>query len=401
MRFWFRKVYVSYEEPLPTDAPVIFACTHPNSAIDYLFLPLITKRPANVLVRGDVFEKKWLNAVFRSLWMLPVYRMRDGYGNVTRNDQSFRECYDLFDKKGRVLIFSEGVCVQEKVLQPIKKGTARLALDYMAKGGGQELYIVPMANNYTRFRQFRSAVSTNFGKPIKASHYMEQYEQNPNSAYVQLTGDIALSLKRQFIEVENYEDNCLAEQALQVLRFNRWDERKQWIIEDRNVFEEEQLLVNKINAGATLSADWQQTFNEYKVSTRQEGVLKESGRFDAFIMKLYILSFFMAPLAVLLYLPYRVTKWITAQKIKDIIFQNTVTILGGMVVFMVQVFLALAFLAPFFGFQGVVIVCSMVALVMIATEVVDDYAFAWHNWKRVKFRATYQRLYDEVQALLK
>ena len=60
MRVWYKRVHVHYHAPLPTDGPIIFASTHPNSAIDYLFSPLIHHQPTYVLVRGDVFEKKLL-----------------------------------------------------------------------------------------------------------------------------------------------------------------------------------------------------------------------------------------------------------------------------------------------------------------------------------------------------
>lgn len=400
MRFWYRKVYVSYEAPLPEDGPIIFACTHPNSAIDFLFLPLITKKPAHVLVRGDVFEKKWLNKIFRSIWMLPVYRMRDGYGNVSRNDQSFGECYDLFDHHGRVLIFSEGVCVQEKTLQPLKKGTARLALDYMAKGEGRELYIVPMANNYTRFREFRSSVMTNFGKPIKASDYTQLYAENQNQAYVKLTEDITTNLKRNFIEVKDFTDDSETEKALQALRLNRLDERKSWVVEDRSVFEEEKALVEQLNNGAKLSSEWKEAVEEEEIGTEQEGLLKERGKQDVQLMKLFILSFFMGALAVLLYLPWTIARWVVKNRIKDIIFNNTVTIMAGMLIFMLQVLVVLLICVPLFGFQGLVIAASMIAVVIIGTEIVDDYAFAWHNWKRLKHRPLFQRIHDEVRKIM-
>lgn len=117
-------------------------------------------------------------------------------------------------------------------------------------------------------------------------------------------------------------------------------------------------------------------------------------------MKLFILSFFMGALAVLLYLPRLVAGWVVKNKIKDIIFHNTVTIMAGMLVFMLEVLIVLLICVPLFGFQGVIIAASMVAVVIIGTEIVDDYAFAWHNWKRIKDRAQFQRIYDEVRKLM-
>ena len=122
LRVWFRKIYASGNQNIPDNSPLIFACTHPNSAVDYTFLPLITRLRSFVMVRGDVFENKWLDKFFRAIWMIPVYRMRDGFSTLNKNTDSFEECYREFDKNGRTLIFSEGTSIQEKKLQPLKKG---------------------------------------------------------------------------------------------------------------------------------------------------------------------------------------------------------------------------------------------------------------------------------------
>ena len=277
LRVWIRKIYASFEAPLPEDVPIIFACTHPNSAIDYCFLPLITRKKSFVMVRGDVFANKWLDKFLRALWMLPVYRMRDGYSTLNKNADSFQECYNEFDKNGRTLIFSEGTSIQEKRLQPMKKGTARLALDYLESGSNKEIYVVPMANNYSRFRQFRYTVMTKFAKPIKVSDYRELYEENRAKAYNQLTDDIEASLKRILIEENDYADDSWAEKALNVLRFNRLDNRREWIIEDEQPLNEERALVERFNekGDSAVSEDWKKAYRDLKVDEEMEGVTEK------------------------------------------------------------------------------------------------------------------------------
>ena len=60
--------------------------------------------------------------------MLPVYRVSEGVENLENNYTTFDACQKIFKKNKIVLIFSEGRCINEWHLRPLKKGTARLAL---------------------------------------------------------------------------------------------------------------------------------------------------------------------------------------------------------------------------------------------------------------------------------
>lgn len=383
---------------MPEDVPIIFACTHPNSAIDYCFLPLITRKKSFVMVRGDVFANKWLDKFLRALWMLPVYRMRDGYSTLNKNADSFQECYNEFDKNGRTLIFSEGTSIQEKRLQPMKKGTARLALDYLESGSNKEIYVVPMANNYSRFRQFRYTVMTKFAKPIKVSDYRELYEENRAKAYNQLTDDIEASLKRILIEENDYADDSWAEKALNVLRFNRLDNRREWIIEDEQPLNEERALVERFNekGDSAVSEDWKKAYRDLKVDEEMEGLLKRSGRKDVHWMLLFSLSIFSALAYVIHFIPLEVSKWIVKNKIKDVLFENTVIILGSSVFYLLQFIIVATVLSIIFGWTGFVTACSMLAVSAIYSEIVDDFRFAWRNHKLVNKKAEYTRLFNEL-----
>jgi 1-acyl-sn-glycerol-3-phosphate acyltransferase len=65
--------------------------------------------------------------------MFPVYRVSEGVENLNSNYETFKGCKTLFRKKGIVLIFSEGKCINEWHLRPLKKGTARLAIKQLGR----------------------------------------------------------------------------------------------------------------------------------------------------------------------------------------------------------------------------------------------------------------------------
>ena len=402
LRVWFRKIYALGNQNIPDNSPLIFACTHPNSAVDYTFLPLITRLRSFVMVRGDVFENKWLDKFFRAIWMIPVYRMRDGFSTLNKNTDSFEECYREFDKNGRTLIFSEGTSIQEKKLQPLKKGTARLALDYLESGKNKEIFVVPMANNYSRFRQFRGTVMTNFGDPIRVSDYRALYVENRAKAYAKLTDDLHEALTKVFIGHETYSDDSWAERALNVLRFNRLDNRRTWIIEDETPFKEEKELSDRFNAfGDTfLSEEWKKTYIELGVNEDLEGVLKRSKRKDFHWMLIFSLSFFIGMANIIHFLPYQLSHWIARTKIKDILFENTVMTIGSSVFYLIQFILVLLVLMPLFGWTGFVITCSMLAASAIYSELIDDYRFAVKCSGKLKDYDKYQWLYQELKAAI-
>jgi hypothetical protein len=96
--------------------------------------------------------------------MLPVYRISEGAENLGNNYSTFDACQQIFSANGIVLIFSEGRCVNEWHLRPLKKGTARLAL--AAWQQDIPLEILPLGINYSSFKHFGKTVVLNFGNII-------------------------------------------------------------------------------------------------------------------------------------------------------------------------------------------------------------------------------------------
>ena len=96
--------------------------------------------------------------------MLPVYRVSEGTENLGINYETFDACKSIFKKNGIVQIFSEGLCINEWRLRPLKKGTARLALSSWEDG--IPLKVIPVGINYSSFRRFGKNVFINFGNTI-------------------------------------------------------------------------------------------------------------------------------------------------------------------------------------------------------------------------------------------
>lgn len=146
--------------------PLLLAANHPNSFLDSILLDLLFEAPVWALARGDAFGNKTIARLLRKLNILPVYRSSEGNANLSINYQTFDACVELFRQKQIVTIYSEALCVNEWHLRPLKKGTARLAVQSWE--AGIPLVVLPVGLNYSSFRNFGKNVDINIGEPIRA-----------------------------------------------------------------------------------------------------------------------------------------------------------------------------------------------------------------------------------------
>lgn len=143
---------------------MLLAANHPNSFLDGMIVTSLFEHPVHSLARGDVFKNKWADKFLRRIQLLPVYRTSEGVENLEHNYTTFAACRDTFLENGIVLIFSEGRCENEWHLRPLKKGTARLAISSWQRG--IPLNVVPLAINYSSFKNFGKEVHLFFGETI-------------------------------------------------------------------------------------------------------------------------------------------------------------------------------------------------------------------------------------------
>lgn len=150
--------------------PLLIASNHPNSFLDAIIVSTLFKKPVHSLSRGDAFAGKLITKILKSCNMLPVYRMSEGIENLGQNYSTFDTCKKLFDENKAVLIFCEGRCVNEWHLRPLKKGTARLAIDSWQNN--IPLKILPVGINYSSFHFYGKNVFLNFGKIISKEEFL-------------------------------------------------------------------------------------------------------------------------------------------------------------------------------------------------------------------------------------
>jgi 1-acyl-sn-glycerol-3-phosphate acyltransferase len=169
IQLYCRKIIINKPELLNIKGPVLLASNHPNSFLDSVILDTLFKQSVWNLARGDSFINKTIKKIFASLKILPVYRTSEGIENISENYKTFEDCISIFRQKGIVAIFSEGKCMNEWHLRPLKKGTARLAIKAWEKG--IPLQVLPVGINYSSFTRFGKNIFLNFGEIITVNDF--------------------------------------------------------------------------------------------------------------------------------------------------------------------------------------------------------------------------------------
>lgn len=153
------------------DGPLLLAANHPNSFLDAILLDILFDKPIWSLARGDVFKKPFYIKLLTKLKILPVYRTSEGVENLETNYSTFESCKKIFANNGVVLMFSEGKCINEWHLRPLKKGTARLAISSWQEG--IDVKVLPVGINYSSFRKFGKNIYLNFGELISKEEILQ------------------------------------------------------------------------------------------------------------------------------------------------------------------------------------------------------------------------------------
>jgi len=164
MLIWCRRVVINRPEALKEQGPLLLACNHPNSFLDGIIFDTLFEQPVHALARGDVFKKSFYRKLLQKIKLLPVYRTSEGVENLSENYRTFDACKRIFKENGIVQIFSEGKCINEWHLRPLKKGTARLAISSWEDG--IPLRVLPVGINYSSFRRFGKNLYINLGNII-------------------------------------------------------------------------------------------------------------------------------------------------------------------------------------------------------------------------------------------
>lgn len=200
LHFYFRKIIVRGLDNIPKDHAVLFTPNHQNAFMDALLVVATNHRYTHFLTRADVFKKGFIHWLLSTLNLIPVYRIRDGWSSLDKNQESFNQCSACFEKGECVLIFPEGNHGMLRRIRPLSKGFTRVVFEALQKNPEMKLSVVPVGLNYTHHTSFFGSVSIYYGEPIAAADYFKQ--QQPQGAN-ELRHRLSSSMKKLTTHVED------------------------------------------------------------------------------------------------------------------------------------------------------------------------------------------------------
>jgi 1-acyl-sn-glycerol-3-phosphate acyltransferase len=199
-------------ENIPEKGPIIFAPNHRNALMDALAILSVTPTgfSTSFVARADIFKKKMIAAILHFIKIMPAFRMRDGYENLGRNNETFDMSSELLINGNALCIMPEGNQETEQFIRPLVKGIFRIAFATQEQCGPEKpVKIVPVGLDYGSIYKYGKHIIINIGKPVDISEYIETYRENQAQAMNELRQRLSDSLKSLTVDVasnENYEE---------------------------------------------------------------------------------------------------------------------------------------------------------------------------------------------------
>jgi 1-acyl-sn-glycerol-3-phosphate acyltransferase len=220
LRFYYNRIIVMNASNIPRNEAVIFASNHQNAFLDAIVIACTNNTYGHFLVRADIFKKGWAIRLLSSLNMMPVYRIRDGWQSLGKNQQVFERCEKILANRNAVIIFPEGNHGSQRRMRNLSKGFSRIAFESIRNNAHRKIYIVPVGLNYSRPQAFRSGVSVYYGEPILANDFFSSDE--PASAS-QLKEELSARLKKLITHINDETRYASVITALETTKPNYLD----------------------------------------------------------------------------------------------------------------------------------------------------------------------------------
>ena len=174
VHFFFGKVEIIGRENIPKNLPVIYSSNHQNAFMDALIIGGLSPKITYSITRSDVFKKqfKWF---LDALKMIPIYRIRDGYSQLAKNEETFTKINSSLFRGHAVTIFSEGNHGNDFFLRNLSKGSSRMALEAQEKMDHLDIKVIPVGLNYFHHQRPFHKISIVFGQPISVRNFLQIY----------------------------------------------------------------------------------------------------------------------------------------------------------------------------------------------------------------------------------
>ncbi len=214
------KIEIHGFDTIPKNKPVLFLPNHQNALLDTLLVAVKCNRKPYFLTRSDIFGNVVLNALFKYVHMIPVYRLRDGRDKLAKNHEVFDTCAKLLERGEAITIFPEANHNLKRRVRPLSKGFTRLLLRALELSPELDIQIVPVGMNYKHALHFPDSVALRYGKPIAVQELFDKNDLLGSTNKIKDTVEAQLKILTTHITPEeNYLEKYLEFYLCRLLRF--------------------------------------------------------------------------------------------------------------------------------------------------------------------------------------
>ena len=204
--FYSKKITVLGKQNIPKKGAILFAVNHPNGLVDPLYVTTTNKRHNHFLVRAASFKKPFIKKILESLYLLPIYRIRDGIQQLANNKEIFEKCHKILNSGETLMIFPEGSHNKKRSIRPLSKGFTRIVFGALEKNKNLEITIIPVGITYQHPSHFPAKVVVNYGQPITTRNI---FETNPLAKSINIVkAEVSSQLEKLSVHIpddQNYE----------------------------------------------------------------------------------------------------------------------------------------------------------------------------------------------------
>jgi len=201
---FFRQIEIRGSENIPTGEPIIFAANHQNALIDALAIISFQKNPIVYMARADMFQNKISAKLLRSIKLAPIYRIRDGYENLAKNEEQMNEAVDVLLNRKQLCLMPEGNHGNQHKLRPLVKGLFRIAFSAEERLSNKaHVKIIPVGIDFNYYEHAGMDLVLTYGKPIEVKDYIELFKESQASGLNVLRDELSASLSPLILDIRS------------------------------------------------------------------------------------------------------------------------------------------------------------------------------------------------------
>jgi len=385
-KLYYRRITIVGAEKIPPNTPVIFAPNHQNALMDAFAVMFPVRKHLVFMARADIFKKPAIAKILNSLQILPIYRIRDGYGELGRNQEVFDNTVEVLKSNIPLCILPEGNHEGLKRLRPLKKGILRIAFQSEESTSyNLNLHIIPVGIDYSDYFNAGADLTVVYGTPIKVADYAAQYHENEQKTINTVLNVLADNMRSVMIHIPegNY---TLISQISTIYEPNVWDtcnvKRQPY-----NKLTIKQYIIQKVTEAFTQNPEKANEIGNalsiYNVNLTKAGITDcllqyKEPHFLSLLLNV-VFSIALLPLQlygmILNYIPFKIPL-MASSKIKDLHFKSSIQFGVGLFSFPIYY---LIIIAVFCSLTDDILLQLLFGLTLPVTAV-----FAFYNYNYMK-----------------